>query len=43
MLGAGAKMMEIMAVVDPTEVDWWKASMSAWAPERLLVNGNHCP
>jgi len=43
MLGAGAKMTEIMAVVDPNEVDWWKASMSAWAPERLLVNGNHCP
>jgi hypothetical protein len=43
MLGAGAAMKEIMAVVDPSEVEWWKASMGAWQPDRLVVNGDHCP
>jgi len=43
MLGAGAVMTEIMAVVDPAELDWWKASLGGWAPSRLVVNGNHCP
>jgi len=43
MLGAGAVMTEILAVVDPSEIDWWKASMGAWQPSRMVVNGDQCP
>ena len=43
MLGCGVAMNEIICVCDPTEVEWWKASLSAWQAERFIVMPNHCP
>ena len=43
MLGCGVGMKEIICVCDPTEVEWWKASLSAWQAERFIVMPNHCP
>ena len=43
MLGCGVVMKEIICVCDPTEVEWWKASLSAWQAERFIVMPNHCP
>ena len=36
-------MKEIICVCDPTEVEWWKASLSAWQPERMVCTPDHCP
>ena len=43
MLGCGVSMKEIICVCDPTELEWWKASLSAWQAERFIVMPNHCP
>ena len=43
MLGCGVVMKEIICVCDPTELEWWKASLSAWQAERFIVMPNHCP
>jgi quinol monooxygenase YgiN len=32
-----AVMAEIVAVVDPTEMDWWKESASAWGAKKFIV------
>ena len=36
-------MKEIICVCDPAEMDWFKASLAAWQPERLICTPDHCP
>ena len=43
MLGCGVVMQEIICVCDPAEMDWFKASLAAWQPERLICTPDHCP
>ena len=43
MLGCGVAMKEIICVCDPAEMDWFKASLAAWQPERLICTPDHCP
>ena len=43
MLGCGVQMKEIICVCDPAEMEWFKASLAAWQPERLICTPDHCP
>ncbi len=43
MLGCGVAMKEIICVCDPAEMDWFKASLAAWQPERMVCTPDHCP
>ena len=36
-------MKEIICVCDPAEKDWFKASLAAWQPERMVCTPDHCP
>ena len=36
-------MKEIICVCDPAEMDWFKASLAAWQPERMVCTPDHCP
>ena len=38
MLGLGVVNTEIIAIVDESEIDWWKNSLGAWGASKLCIS-----